>query len=549
MARVPPASVPGGNGRVASPHELRMPVELTLTCANLPNMDTLSKSDPFVVVVEKLGDGSFVELGQTEVVQDNLDPRFATAIQAEYRFEENQYLTFRVYDMDDPSKPPAAQDFIGEVQVLLSSLVRSHETKLELRKGTVGNRGTISISAEEVRGSQDEVVAVFYAQQLSKGGKLSRPDAVLEISRLSEGSPQLVYRSEAARPGTSCVWQPVRLPVHRICGGDFMRPLQLCVYNSGRNGSSRLIGSCSTSLRQLLDKPGIQLQLLDSHRNSCGGIGVNSITVDRRPTFLEYVAAGFEISVVVAIDFTASNGDPASSSSLHYRDPMRPNQYLQAIMSVCNIVAQYDKDQRFPVYGFGACLPSNEVSHCFPCTFNPNMEEVQGVQGIIDVYAHALNTVRLFGPTLFAPVINKTAQRARQSNGSYYILLILTDGEICDMEDTIDAIVAASTTPMSIIIVGIGAAEFKNMNILDADETPLRSRKGVMMARDIVQFVPMRKYENAQDYLLARDTLVEVPGQFLSWAKAANVFPPGSVDPRGTRTPEQLLSDGDYLLL
>ena len=49
------------------------------------------------------------------------------------------------------------------------------------------------------------------------------------------------------------------------------------------------------------------------------------------------------------------------------------------------------------------------------------------------------------------------------------MLLILTDGEITDMEDTIKAIVDASFLPMSIIIVGVGNADFSNMEILDAD--------------------------------------------------------------------------------
>lgn len=40
------------------------------------------------------------------------------------------------------------------------------------------------------------------------------------------------------------------------------------------------------------------------------------------------------------------------------------------------------------------------------------------------------------------------------------MLLILTDGQINDMQNTVDAIVAASDLPMSIIIVGVGAADF-----------------------------------------------------------------------------------------
>ena len=41
-------------------------------------------------------------------------------------------------------------------------------------------------------------------------------------------------------------------------------------------------------------------------------------------------------------------------------------------------------------------------------------------------------------------------------NQEYHILLILTDGIINDMRQSIDALVGASKLPLSVIIVGIG---------------------------------------------------------------------------------------------
>lgn len=40
-----------------------------------------------------------------------------------------------------------------------------------------------------------------------------------------------------------------------------------------------------------------------------------------RPSFLDYLRSGWQISVVCAIDYTASNGNPSQSSSLHYLGP------------------------------------------------------------------------------------------------------------------------------------------------------------------------------------------------------------------------------------
>ena len=52
----------------------------------------------------------------------------------------------------------------------------------------------------------------------------------------------------------------------------------------------------------------------------------------------------------------------------------------------------------------------------------------------------------------------------------YFILLMLTDGAITDMQNTKLAIIEASRLPMSIIIVGVGNANFSAMEELDADD-------------------------------------------------------------------------------
>ena len=94
--------------------------------------------------------------------------------------------------------------------------------------------------------------------------------------------------------------------------------------------------------------------------------------------------------------------------------------------------------------------------------------------------------------------------------------MILTDGAITDFEETKHEIVQASDLPMSIIIVGksvssastlidrisikslfqgVGNADFDAMDELDGDGKLLKSPiNGQRATRDIVQFVPFRKF-------------------------------------------------------
>ena len=90
--------------------------------------------------------------------------------------------------------------------------------------------------------------------------------------------------------------------------------------------------------------------------------------------------------------------------------------------------------------------------------------------------------------------------------------MIITDGVINDLQKSIDQIVYGSELPLSIIIVGVGDADFSAMDELDADEKPLYShRYKKQMAADIVQFVPFRDFAN-NPMQLAKETLEEVPG-------------------------------------
>lgn len=74
------------------------------------------------------------------------------------------------------------------------------------------------------------------------------------------------------------------------------------------------------------------------------------------------------------------------------------------------------------------------------------------------------------------------------------MLLLLTDGVVTDMPQTVEAIINASYLPMSIIIIGIGNADFDAMEFLDGDDGVLRGHGGRIARRDIVQFVPFRKF-------------------------------------------------------
>ena len=252
----------------------------------------------------------------------------------------------------------------------------------------------------------------------------------------------------------------------------------------------------------------------------------NYSTIRDEITFLDYINEKIRIGLCIGIDFTISNKTPDKEDSLHCITNVKKNPYERAILSCGNILAYYDYDQKFPVFGFGAVV-GGKNSSCFNINFedDPNIEFINN---IIECYHKCLKKITFSGPTNFAPIIKRIINDIKIQNDpkEYQVLMILTDGIIRDMDDTIDALVEGSFYPLSVIIIGIGNAndDFSKMEQLDGDDIPLISRNGIKRQRDLVQFVPFNKFEGNEEKL-AYEVLEEIPRQIIEYYTLNFVYP------------------------
>merc|ERR1712226_52483 len=374
-----------------------------------------------------------------------------------------------------------------------------------------------------------------------------KSDPFLEIHRSTESSRYiLVHRTEVIKKTLEPQWKQLQLKVRSLCNGDDDRDLRMDVYDWNRSGDHEIIGSFHTSMRKLRQGPSAdnvydvinekkKKNKGNRYKNS-GTVTLQSCEVHIVPSFLDYIKGGTQVNFTLAVDFTGSNGNPSSPDSLHYRGnptnpSQQPNQYVTAIRSVGEIVQDYDSDKMFPALGFGARIPpTGQVSH----EFFLNLSEspfCSGLEGLLAAYYNSLYNVQLYGPTNFSPVINHVARFAQAylaDPSNYFVLLIITDGIITDLEETKRSIISASKLPLSIIIVGVGDEDFSAMDALDSDDKLLRC--GSLVAqRDIVQFVELRKFLTGggswSKESLARAVLAEIPGQLQGWMKS-NSFKP-----------------------
>ncbi|KAI7750219.1 hypothetical protein M8C21_026316 [Ambrosia artemisiifolia] len=488
-------------------------LDLSLSASKLRDLDIMSKSDPMAVVYAKKKSGfreELEEVGRTEVIMNNLNPMWIQKISVAFHFE--------MLNLKD-------QDFIGEANCVLSEIMthrsRSVTLKLHGRNGhDVGNLGSITIHAEETIASKMAIEMRLRCSNLDNKDLFSKSDPFLRISRIIEaGSPIPICKTETVNNNLNPVWKPLCITMQQYVNKD--NPLVIECFDFNSNGNHTLIGKLHTSIQDMENlyksKAGANFVFPSSRRKDHEKVLKGKLFVDGYEekelySFLDYISSGFELNFMVAVDFTgkcalinyakiryllmtlscnfqfltASNGDPRNRDSLHYM-------------------------------GYGSSLNA--------------YQQVEGVQGIMAAYKNALHTVSLHGPTLFGQVINKAAEIAAQSLSTnptkYFVLLIITDGVLTDLQETKDAIVKASDLPLSILIVGVGNADFKQMEILDADTGPrLESSTGRIATRDIVQFVPMRDVQHG-DRSMVQALLEELPGQFLTYVRSRDIKPLG----------------------
>jgi hypothetical protein len=258
-------------------------------------------------------------------------------------------------------------------------------------------------------------------------------------------------------------WGDATVELGTLCDGDFDKPIQIVVFDYESNGKHVIMGQFETSVNGLINSAtggsddmskAIKLRYKGKESGTIMVLkaevaGVEDVTtkmagasIDSRvaapapsapvytaaaplavtaayttsagqPSFVDYISGGCELQVFVAIDFTGSNGDPRKPGTLHYIHPDgSKNDYEKAISAIVNILAKYDTDKKFPVFGFGAKY-GGVVRHCFQC--GPT-EEANGVQGVLDAYRAVFQSgLVMSGPTVFTEVIEVAAARAISS--------------------------------------------------------------------------------------------------------------------------------------
>uniref|UniRef100_A0A7S1CXA8 C2 domain-containing protein n=1 Tax=Cyclophora tenuis TaxID=216820 RepID=A0A7S1CXA8_CYCTE len=449
--------------------------------------------------------------------------------------------------------------------------------------------GTIFCHVDKSQGSGLLRLGMKASGLKNTEGFMRKSDPFYELSQRRDAGGGLtwdnVHRSETVKNNLNPVWKDTVVDLSVLCKGDQDKPILISVFDHESSGKHVLMGQVESTVNKLKEKGTLKLKVKNKETGTvtitkADVSGVEEITEQlesttveeaaapepsssegayvpsvppagggayvptpgpssyvpssRGPTFVDYISGGCELNVCVAIDFTGSNGDPRQPGTLHHLSHGgQKNDYEKAISAIVGILAAYDTDQMYPVYGFGAKY-GGIVRHCFQVG---NAAESHGVQGILDAYHGVFRTgLIMSSPTVFVEVIQTAAAKAMsmqeqaraQGRQSYTILLILTDGSVSDVNATAQCLAQCANAPLSVVIVGVGNADFSAMQFLDDSQPP---------STDIAQFVAFNRHAHSP-HSLTSETLREIPDQLVRYFQSHGIQP----------LPPVRRSDGDIVV-
>lgn len=485
---------------------------------------------------------------ETEIVFKSSNPTYTTSFQFDYEYGSQLLIYVDVYACKGKVTENSSPDLklIGrecfDVQTILSTPTNTKAKPLPNLDGTIYAHIEQQFSTNQeclsLQLRAKSLVFTNSAMRKSLAAKttlLGKPSTRFEISRPASSDSSrwiVVYRSAPIKESVTPTWDETLIDLNSICsdGEDPSAANVRISISMEKKKKWKEIGSFETTIQCLIDS----CQTEEANRSSFelqpkairgrqsnekkGEIMVVSAVLQQpeRPgearqrsqrilsgisnplqeissstskLFSDYVNAGLDIDLFVAIDFTSSNGDARIPGTLHYFKDGMSNDYMDAIESIGSEVEKYSKSKEFPVWGFGAKFPSDEISdatelpvhHIFQCGC---AQPAAGTQGVLKAYRSVLREMNFYmsGPTEMIPVMKAALSRAKKTHNDpaiqlkYNVLLILTDGVVNDLNSTKSLILKYRHFPISFVVVGIGRADFTEMNGWNDQQPDLRGR-------------------------------------------------------------------------
>mmetsp|Transcript_18612 Transcript_18612/g.25080 ORF Transcript_18612/g.25080 Transcript_18612/m.25080 type:complete len:224 (-) Transcript_18612:1335-2006(-) len=210
------------------------------------------------------------EIGKTEVIMDNLDPKWVKNFEVPYHFEKREYYRVVIYDIDDFNNLNnfEGHDLVGAVEFAIHEVVTAAnhtlEKRLDCAERAAGQSGTVKIIADEKEGLNNEEINFNLSGQFSSGDGYN---FFFVHKFMGPNNFKPVYKSEI----TSCIngrftWNLVSVLTSEIANEDPEREIRIEFFKSQKSGKHINLGYISCNLAQLREGMA-EFQLMGRQKN------------------------------------------------------------------------------------------------------------------------------------------------------------------------------------------------------------------------------------------------------------------------------------------
>ena len=499
-------------------------IEFTLACSEIRFPDRRYRYHPQIKFYIR-EQGEFSLYDQTEIVHGVTNPIFKQKFNIPCYSGVVLNLKFELLD----SQSNDDLKFLGQAIVNSEEIFHSanHTKVIEIMSLTHKVCDLVLRWRVPTQASKDLLLTVEGLDLKSHTSSwFSKPDikSFFRIDRwMSEDDYLNVYESAQVDEPKNPKWQPFRIRSSQISKNEMRTPIKI-KFLYYENDLEKSLGEAVFTLDQILNGSTLFPLLDKTKQKRLGSLRIKCQVLEKMNYLTEDLSEA-KLNIILGIDFSDSQKRINCSDSTHLKeDDQVSSQYEAGLTNLFNLLYDLNCKQEIPVYGFGGLKTSSspkarkeENMSCFSITRNPTNYKVSSLTEVIDDYKKCILNNTLGGHANFAEIIQKAIGIASfnqlQGDKEYTILVLLTDGIIQDLENTLNSIIEAANIPLSIIMIGIGDGDFESFENLDSQLGMYETAR-----RDYVSFIAYRDFIEDTNQL-KKKLMQEIPEQILEYVE------------------------------
>jgi hypothetical protein len=278
----------------------------------------------------------FLLLVFLEVIKNSLSPQWVKTFILDYELGSPVKVAVNVFDEERKGDHIAMGAAVFDIGECLGA--RGNTKAKKLSKGG----GTLFVSVTKSEGSGMIRIKLKGSKLKNVEGFLSKSDPFFEVSRKVSIAGGLtwdnVYRSKHIKNNLNPDWEAATIELSTLCGGDFDLPILVSVFDHESSGKHIPMGRFETTVNGMkkmaasgeptkLVVKGKEVGIITIVQAEVSGVedisrGLAATSVSpastapatpafvppSQPDFVDYVSGGCQLNVMIAIDFTGSNG-------------------------------------------------------------------------------------------------------------------------------------------------------------------------------------------------------------------------------------------------